>query len=74
MKYGVPALLSCFVPGLGQFIKQHYLRAIIIWAAMAGPWLIVSVVGGYPIIRYAAVGVTFSLWLWQITDAYNTSL
>jgi len=30
-KHGVPALLSAFIPGLGQLIKGQIIKAILIW-------------------------------------------
>ncbi len=61
--YGIPALLSFFVPGLGQIIKGEFFKALGIWAALAISWVLSFVIIGLitgPII-----------WLWQIYDAYN---
>ena len=38
-KHGFPALLSFFFPGLGQLIKGHIVKAILIW--LAGTMLLV---------------------------------
>jgi len=61
--HGVPALISLFVPGLGQLIKGQIFKAIGIWIA-----LIISsalVVVGIGIIT------TPIIYLWQVYDAYN---
>ncbi len=60
--YGLPALLSIFVPGLGQLIKGHILKAFLIWA-----------VGG--VISFLLVWtmvVPFLIWAWNVYDAYNS--
>lgn len=62
-KYGVPALLSFFIPGLGQIIKGEFFKAIGIWIAFAICWLLQFVLIGY------LLGTI--LWVWQIYDAYN---
>ncbi len=60
--YGLPALLSIFVPGLGQLIKGQILKAFLIWA-----------VGG--VISFLLVWtmvVPFLIWAWNVYDAYNS--
>jgi TM2 domain-containing membrane protein YozV len=61
--YGVPALLSFFVPGLGQIVKGQVLKAIIIWLALGISWLLQFVLIGFILLPL--------IWLWQIYDAYN---
>jgi TM2 domain-containing membrane protein YozV len=63
-KYGVAALLSFFLPGLGQVVKGQILKAILIWLG-----LIVFVVLSFVVIGLPLLLV---LWLWQIYDAYNS--
>lgn len=59
-KHGVPAILSFFLPGLGQLIKGEIAKGVIIFI---GFWVaIITVVG---------VIVAIPLWLWGIVDAYN---
>lgn len=36
--HGVPALLSLFVPGLGQLVKGQWGRAVLVWTLMLLPW------------------------------------
>ncbi len=63
-RHGVPALLSFFVPGLGQLIKGNIGTAFIVWAGLsifvgvglAGLWLTFL---GIPV-----------LWCWSLYDAY----
>ncbi|WP_292464506.1 hypothetical protein [Methanolobus sp.] len=61
--HGVPALLSFFIPGLGQLIKGHIFKAIGIWVALFISGMLVTFVIG--------LITTPLLWLWQIFDAYN---
>ncbi|SNC68073.1 hypothetical protein SAMN06265337_2169 [Hymenobacter gelipurpurascens] len=60
--YGLPALLSIFVPGLGQLIKGQILKAFLIWA-----------VGGVLGFLLAwTIVVPFLIWAWNVYDAYNS--
>jgi|GEM_PF-4561242 len=60
--YGVPALLSCFFPGLGQLVKGQILKALLIWA-----------VGGVLGFLLAwTIVVPSVLWAWNVYDAYNS--
>lgn len=63
-KYGVAALLSFFVPGLGQIVKGQILKAILIWLGTVVFIVLSFVVIGLPLLLV--------LWLWQIYDAYNS--
>ncbi len=62
-KHGVPALLSFFIPGLGQIIKGEIFKAIGIWIGLAISWLL----------SFVLIGIITGpiIWLWQIYDAYN---
>jgi TM2 domain-containing membrane protein YozV len=57
-KYGMPALLSFFIPGLGQLVKGQVGKGILIF---------LSVVIG--LICLVIPGVI--IWIWQVADAYN---
>ncbi|GAB3228476.1 hypothetical protein GCM10027346_13070 [Hymenobacter seoulensis] len=59
--YGLPALLSVFIPGLGQLVKGQIIKAILIW-----------VVGGIVgfLLSWTLI-VPFVLWAWNVYDAYN---
>ena len=63
-KHGVPALISFFLPGIGQIIKGQVLKGIGIIALMIISGLLVFVVIGFV--------TTPILWLWNIYDAYNS--
>jgi len=64
-KHGVPALLSFFIPGLGQLVKGHIGKGVIVFFGMMA-----SVA-----LMYAAVGfvTTPIVWVWQIYDAYTAN-
>lgn len=59
--YGVPALLSFFIPGLGQLIKGQILKAFLIWA----------VGGALSFFLVWTIVVPFVIWAWNVYDAYN---
>jgi TM2 domain-containing membrane protein YozV len=61
--YGFPALLSFFVPGLGQIIKGQVVKAVVIWLALGISWLLQFILIGFILLPL--------IWLWQIYDAYN---
>ena len=57
-KHSVPAILSFFIPGLGQLVKGQVGRGILIFFGTA-LGLAMAVIPG------------IIVWIWQITDAYN---
>jgi TM2 domain-containing membrane protein YozV len=63
-KHGVPAILSFFIPGLGQMIKGEVGKGILIFI---GFWISVGAM-------FILIGLitTPILYFWQIIDAYNT--
>jgi len=46
MRHGVPALLSFFIPGLGQVIKGDVLKGIIVFLVSAFCWFLCIVSSG----------------------------
>ena len=60
--YGVPAIFSFFLPGLGQLIKGQILKAFLIWA--------VGGVVGF-LLSWTLI-VPFLIWAWNVYDAYNS--
>ncbi|MDY0387749.1 MAG: hypothetical protein RBT65_11645 [Methanolobus sp.] len=62
-KYGVPALLSFFIPGLGQIIKGELFKAIGIWVVLVICFILELILIGY------LLGAI--VWIWQVYDAYN---
>jgi TM2 domain-containing membrane protein YozV len=64
--HGVPALLSFFIPGLGQLIKGHVGKGLLTWGALS-----VSVVAGLALmLPFFAIPV---VWIWSIYDAYRSN-
>jgi TM2 domain-containing membrane protein YozV len=57
-KHGVPALLSFFIPGLGQIVKGQIGKGILTFIEIS-LGLIMLVIPG------------IIIWIWQIMDAYN---
>lgn len=60
--YGLPALLSFIIPGLGQLIKGHVLAAIAFWFAFGFLFF-----NDFPM---RGVLIVF-LWIANIYNAYN---
>lgn len=63
-QHGVPALLSFFIPGLGQLIKGHVAKGILIFIGM--------VVSGIACAYMIGFLTTPIVWVWQIYDAYKS--
>ena len=62
-KHGIPALISFFIPGLGQIIKGDILKGILIW-----------VLGGViTFFLWWTFIVPFIIWAWNVYDAYNAN-
>lgn len=57
-KHGVPAIISLFIPGLGQLIKGQAGKGILIF---------IGVIVG--LFLFVLPGII--IWIWQISDAYN---
>lgn len=60
-KHGMPALVSFFIPGLGQIIKGQIMKGILIWivGGLVGFFLLWTII------------VPFAIWAWNVYDAYN---
>lgn len=56
--HGVPAILSLFMPGLGQIVKGQVGRGIAIFCGVVFGLMFLVVPG-------------VIIWIWQIADAYN---
>ncbi|MEI7596638.1 MAG: hypothetical protein WCK02_12885 [Bacteroidota bacterium] len=61
--HGLPALLSFFIPGLGQLIKGHIIKALLIW----------FVGGAVAFFLFWTAIVPFAIWAWNVYDAYNSN-
>lgn len=61
--YGLPAILSFFIPGLGQLLKGQILKGVGIW-----------IIGGVlTYLLWWTVVVPFVIWIWNVYDAYNSN-
>lgn len=58
--HGIPALMSFFIPGLGQLIKGQVGKSVILFTAFVV--FVISIVGS---------PIALILWLWGVYDAYN---
>ncbi|WP_026968214.1 hypothetical protein [Algoriphagus terrigena] len=62
-KHGIPALVSLFIPGLGQLIKGDILKGILIW-----------LIGGVlTFFFWWTVIVPAIIYIWNVYDAYNSN-
>lgn len=57
-KHGVPAILSLFIPGLGQIVKGQVGKGIVIFFGVILGFMLLVIPG-------------VIIWIWQIADAYN---
>lgn len=64
--HGVPALVSFFIPGVGQLIKGHVGKGIATWFVM-GTFTLLSLV--FPLL-FLSLPVA---WLWNVYDAYKSN-
>ena len=64
-KHGVPALISFFIPGLGQVIKGHVGKGVLIFFG--------TMVSSVLVFAFVGLITTPVLWLWNIYDAYNSN-
>lgn len=62
-KHGIPALISFFIPGLGQLIKGQILKGILIWV----------IGGGLSFFFWWTIIVPLVIWVWNVYDAYNSN-
>lgn len=60
-KYGFPALLSFFIPGLGQMVKGQILRGVLIFFGTIIGYMFLVIPG-------------IIIHIWQIVDAYNNNV
>lgn len=80
-KYGVPALISFFIPGVGQLIKGHIGKAFLIWLLIVGAFLL-FIIGGVStqqgddskaILTLLGFVALVAIFFWNIYDAYNSN-
>jgi TM2 domain-containing membrane protein YozV len=63
-RHGVPALLSFFIPGLGQLIKGDFLLGFLVWVAMG--------IAAISCFIYVGMVLLPIFWVVQIYDAYTS--
>lgn len=73
-KHVLPAILSFFIPALGQFIKGQVKWGLIIWLwFILGNALIFALSGIFGWFTIVLVIIyNLFLWIYQIYDAYNS--
>ncbi|GGH76959.1 MAG: hypothetical protein EP346_07345 [Bacteroidetes bacterium] len=61
--HSFPALVSFFIPGLGQLIKGEVLKGILIWivGGIAAFFLLWTII------------IPFGIWAWNVYDAYTSN-
>jgi hypothetical protein len=64
--HGVPALMSFFMPGLGQLVKGHVAKGLGTWAALA------CAIGAGFVVGYTFLAVPV-IWIWSSYDAYKSN-
>ena len=65
IKHGVPALLSFFIPGLGQIIKGNIIKGILFFIGVILSYFLMLLLIGF---------ITLPLiYIWNIYDAYNSN-
>ncbi len=74
-KHGFPALLSFFIPGVGQLMKGHFLKAFVIWISGVFIWFafLGSLISGQLGMSAVLYVIPFVIWLWNVYDAYNSN-
>lgn len=65
--YLVPAILSFFLPGLGQLFKRHYWRAFTFWGLGIAAMILCAMLS-MPYIFWQAI--ILILWIWNVYDSY----
>lgn len=71
-KHGIPALMSFFIPGLGQLIKGQVLKGFLIWLIPIVILMIIVSLHSEILLMLFIIGCIV-LWLWNIFDAYNSN-
>ena len=73
-KYIFPAILSFFIPTLGQFIKGQFSWAFTLWTVYISGCLLIFVLSSLlnPAFFLLVFPFGLGIWVYQIYDAYNT--
>lgn len=62
---GVAAVLSFFIPGLGQIYNGELTKGLVIVFVTAISWMLTKIIIG--------AFILIPLWIWAIYDAYKTA-
>ncbi len=62
-QHELPAILSFFIPGVGQAIKGHFKKMLLIWSTY------IIMVFLLPL----SIIIILPVWIWNIYDAYNSN-
>jgi TM2 domain-containing membrane protein YozV len=62
-KYIVPAIISAFIPGLGQIVKGEFIKGLLI--------MIVGGVVGF-LLAWTFI-VPILIWMWNVYDAFTSN-
>lgn len=65
-KHGIPALISFFIPGLGQLIKGHIFSALFFFVVCG----VTAFLFAWTIIFSF---IPFIFWVWNVYNAYNSN-
>ena len=73
IKHVLPAILSFFIPALGQFIKGQVKWGLAIWLWLILGNLLIAALSGVFGFFSIILFIVFNLfiWIYQIYDAYN---
>lgn len=82
IKHGIPAIVSFFIPGLGQILKGHIGKAVLIWLLSIVSIVLLSIGGvlggtnggGFMLCLafIGAIGIPI-IFIWNVYDAYNSN-
>ena len=72
-KHMIPAIISFFIPALGQFVKGQVKWGLIIWLWFILANLLIAALSGFFGYFSIILFIVFNLfmWIYQIYDAYN---
>jgi len=74
MTYWFPAVLSFFVPGLGQIVKGDFVKGLSILISMAACWFVflefILLLNAIILSIIIFLALT-SYWIWNVYDAYT---
>lgn len=73
--HGVPALISLFLPGIGQIVKGELKEGIMIllWIIIGGMLarIVFTLIFGQTLGKVFTFFAVSAFWIYQVYDAYN---